>query len=83
MKALKFYAPWCEPCKTLSRIIEGAGDRITTEIQEVNIEENTELTVQHRVRSVPVLVLLDDAGVEIKRHTGVLLEADLIEFLRG
>lgn len=83
MKALKFYATWCAPCKSLSTIIEGAADRITIPIEEVDIDNNMDLAIQYGVRSVPVLVLLDDTGVEIKRHNGVLMEDKLLDFLQG
>lgn len=81
MKALKFYATWCAPCKALTQIIEGAGDRITVPIEEVDIDNNMDLALEYGVRSVPVMVLLDDAGKEIKRQNGVMMEDKLLEFL--
>ena len=81
MKALKFYATWCGPCKSLSQIIEGAADRITIPIEEVDIDNNMDLAIEYGVRGVPVMVLLDDAGKEIKRQAGVMTEDKLLEFL--
>ena len=40
MKVLKFYATWCEPCKALSKIIEGAKDKIPMPIEDIDIEQN-------------------------------------------
>ena len=81
MKALKFYASWCEPCKTLSKIIESAGDKITTPIEEINIENDQAMAVKWGIRSVPVMILVDETGTEVRRQAGVLMEDKLLEFL--
>jgi thioredoxin-like negative regulator of GroEL len=64
-------------------IIKGAADKITTPIEEVNIDENLFMAQNFQVRSVPTLVLVDSEEKEIKRHVGVLKEAELLEFLKG
>lgn len=83
MKVLKFYADWCGPCKMQTTIIKNAGDKITVPIDEINIDENLFMAQDFKVRSVPTLVLVDSEEKEIKRHVGVLKEAELIEFLKG
>jgi thioredoxin 1 len=83
MKVLKFYADWCGPCKVQSQIIKNAGDKITTTIEDVNIDENLFMVQELQVRSVPTMVLVDSDEKEIKRHVGVLKEAELIEWLKG
>ena len=81
MKVLKFYAEWCNPCKMLSKIFEGAADKINLPIEEVDIDDQMELAQQYGIRSVPTLVIVDDAGAEVKRHTGFLNESALMNFL--
>ncbi len=81
MKLLKFYAPWCQPCKGLSMVMEGAKDKISVTIQEVNIDEDIDTAVKYGIRSVPALILVEDDGTEIKRNVGMLNEAQLIDFL--
>lgn len=83
MKALKFYAEWCGPCKGLSMIIAGAQDKITVEIEDVDIDTCGSLSAQYHIRSVPAMVLLDDTGVEVKRKVGLMNEAQLLDFLKG
>lgn len=82
MKALKFYATWCQPCKMLSKVIEEAGDKITMPIEDIDIEQNTELAVKYGIRGVPALVIVDEDGKEIKRQSGMLMEDKLLEFLK-
>lgn len=81
MKLLKFYAPWCAPCKGLSVVMAGAEDKIKLPIEEVNIDEDIDTALQYGVRSVPTLVIVDDQGNLVKKNVGVLNEAQLLDFL--
>ena len=81
MKALKFYATWCEPCKALSKIIEGAQDKIIMPIENVDIEQNMELAQKYGIRGVPALVIVNEDGTEVKRQSGMMMEDKLLEFL--
>lgn len=82
MKVFKFYAEWCGPCKGLSMVVNGAKDKISTQIEDVNIDENIMLAQQFGIRSVPTMVLVDDQENEIKRHVGLMNEAQLLEWLK-
>lgn len=68
MKLLKFSATWCAPCKALSKTLEGKD--LGVPVQPVDIDMDTELTAKYGVRSVPTLVLVDDAGNAVKTLTG-------------
>jgi thioredoxin 1 len=83
MKVFKFYADWCGPCKMQTQIIKSAGDKITTPIEDVNIDENLMLAQNFKIRSVPTMILVDADENEIKRHVGLLKEAELIEWVKG
>lgn len=82
MKAIKFYAEWCGPCKGLSMVIAGAKDKITIPIENVDIDQNIMESVTYGIRSVPTMVLLDENGTELKRQTGSMNEKQLLEFLK-
>ena len=83
MKALKFYADWCGPCKGLSQVINNAGDKVTIPIEDININETSSNAADYKVRSVPTMILLNDQGAEVKRKVGTMNEQQLLEFLKG
>jgi thioredoxin 1 len=83
MKALKFSASWCGPCKGLAMIIKGAEDKITTPIEDYDIDTCGSLSATWNVRSVPTMILLNDAGSEVARKVGSMNEAELLKFLKG
>ena len=69
MKIIKFAASWCQPCKMLSKMIEG--EDLGAPVEEVDIDENVDLAKQYNIRGVPTMVLVDDEGKEVKRISGV------------
>lgn len=81
MKALKFHATWCGPCKALSMVVEGV-DNLPLEIESIDIDENMALAQKYGVRSVPTIVIVDSTGTEVKRKTGSMNESQLLEFLK-
>lgn len=83
MKVLKFYADWCGPCKGLTQIINNAGDKVTLQIENVNIDENIFMAQEYKVRSVPTMIVVDDSENEIRRKVGTMNEEQLLEFLKG
>lgn len=83
MKALKFSASWCGPCKMLSQVVANAGDKITVPIDEIDIDDNPKLSVYYGVRSVPTMILVDENETELKRNVGAMNETQLLEFLKG
>ena len=84
MKVYKFYAEWCQPCKMLSKVIEDAKDKIdpSVELIEFDIDAEMMTAVNYNVRGVPTMVIVDDAGKEIKRQTGYMNEEKLLDFLK-
>lgn len=84
-KLIKFHATWCEPCKQLSKVIEGFKPKMEAagvEYQEIDVDEQGDTARQFGVRGVPTLVLVDmDEQRELKRHVGMANEAQLINLI--
>lgn len=67
-----FWAPWCNPCKMLSPII----DKLATEYEgkakicKVNSDEESELSAKFGIRSIPTLFFMKDGEIK-DQITGV------------
>lgn len=79
-KVLKFSATWCGPCKMLAKTLQTVQTEV--EIENVDIEQNPELTQQYRIRGVPTLVLLQD-DAELKRIVGVKSKEELENWINN
>ena len=79
MKILKFSATWCNPCKMLSKTLDGM--ELPYELVEIDIEEAPMLAQRHLIRGVPTMVLVDEDENEIRRKVGVHNSAAILEWL--
>ena len=80
MKILKFSASWCGPCKMLTMTIAGIKDEVPYPVEEIDIDENSELAQKFGIRGVPTLVLVD-GDTEVRRKVGALTSAELKTFI--
>ena len=83
MKLLKFYAEWCKPCITLSKILE---DFTSVPVENINIDSNQEFVTRYTIRNIPTLILVDNEGKELYKHTGLITLTELkskIDAIKG
>lgn len=80
MKVLKFGAIWCPPCKVMKTTLHGFDE---CELQEIDVDKETDITSEYGVRSLPTLVLLNDDGEEIWRKTGVTSKMELTSVVKS
>lgn len=78
---LDFGMDVCAQCKQtramLERLAPGYEGRLQVRFIDVRDDANEELAAKYKMRVIPLLVLLDEAGREVWRHEGLPQEAAL------
>lgn len=77
-----FWAPWCEPCKSLKPILEKLAAEYNGKfiLAKVNADENQELSEQFGVRGIPSVKAVINGQI-ISEFSGALPESDVREWL--
>jgi thioredoxin-like negative regulator of GroEL len=65
MQLLKFFATWCNPCKTLTKTLEDV--QFPYKVTPVDIDQSLDLAIQYSIKSVPTMILVDDDGKTITK----------------
>ncbi len=72
-----FFATWCGPCQMISPVLEKISEEESEiKIVKVNIDEETQLSIENGVEVVPTLVLYDNGKV-IRKLEGYRDEEEL------
>lgn len=77
-----FWAPWCEPCKQLTPILEKIINKANGKVSlvKINIDENQTISSQLRVQSIPAVYAFKN-GQPVDAFQGVIPEKKIIEFI--
>ena len=70
MKLIKIYSKTCGPCRVLEKNLVESG--VKYDSVDVASEEGEDLIEVYGVRAVPTLLLVDDNGTLLNKHTGIL-----------
>ncbi len=78
-----FWAPWCGPCRMLSKILDELAEEYKGRLQivKVNVDDNSELAEQHGIMGIPTLKLYQN-GQELEIMTGSLPRQTLADKLQ-
>lgn len=78
---LKFEADWCGPCKALGPILDGiAGENKELQVVKINVDENSELSTEYGIRSIPS-VYIYKAGELKTKFVGLKSKDDILKLL--
>ncbi|MDA0229236.1 MAG: thioredoxin [Proteobacteria bacterium] len=77
-----FWAPWCEPCKTLGPTLEKIVNATQGKVKlvKVDIDQNQEIAAQMRIQSIPAVFAFKD-GQPIDGFVGAQSESQIKTFV--
>ena len=77
-----FWAPWCEPCRQLTPILESviATTKGAVKFCKVNVDENQAIAAQLRVQSLPTVYVFRD-GQPVDGFIGVKSQSEITEMI--
>ena len=77
-----FWAPWCEPCKQLTPIIEKLVNEKNGNVilAKMNIDESPEVAQQLKIQSIPAVMAFSD-GQPVDGFIGVQPEKNISDFV--
>lgn len=78
-----FWAEWCGPCQAMAPHFEQAATLLpVVRFVKVETDANPQASVQHRIRSIPTLVLFQ-GGREVARRSGALPAQELARWVQA
>lgn len=80
MKLLKFQTENCGVCKMLDQVMSQVELPV---LEVIDCEQRPEVASEYGVFQVPTLVLLNEAGEVVKRHTGFMAKPQLEEWVKN
>ena len=77
-----FWAPWCNPCKQLTPILEKIIIQMDGKVKlvKVDIDQNQNLAQQMRIQSVPTVLAFSD-GKPVNGFSGLKGEEEILNFV--
>ncbi len=79
-KVLKFFTPDCGPSKMLTKMLSSI--TTTIPIEEIDIEQNNDLSTEYKVSQSPTLIVLED-DKEVKRLVGMRSKTELNNWINN
>ena len=78
---LDFWAPWCGPCRMVLPLVEEISrERPDIKVGKINVDQQRELAKQHKVFSIPTLVVYHK-GELTARSSGVRPKDEILSLI--
>lgn len=77
-----FWAPWCEPCKTIGKEIAAAANHFTDQVRvlQINVDALQTIAKKYDIVAVPTLLFFQ-GGKPVKRIIGATSEGEIVKLL--
>ena len=75
-----FWAVWCGPCKMVAPVVEELAREYDGKLKvgKLNVDNNTEVSMQFGIRSIPTLMVFKDGRV-VEQIIGAVPKRNLID----
>lgn len=79
---MKFWAPWCGPCKTMAPVVDEVAEEREEDLKvvSVNVDDAPEIAAEQGVRGVPT-VMLFKSGNKVASLVGAQSKSQLSQFI--
>lgn len=77
LKILDFMGTWCQPCKTMSPILDEVEKETGVEIRKIDVDDNEEMVIAYGIRNIPTLIFIKDNEI-VDKVTGTISKEILI-----
>lgn len=77
LKILDFMSTWCQPCRTMSPILEEVEKETGVEIRKIDVDDNEEMVIAYGIRNIPTLIFIKDNQI-VDRVSGTVRKEILI-----
>jgi thioredoxin 1 len=78
---LIFFADWCGPCKMMEPFfIEASNEVADVKFAKLNVDDVQDVAQEYGITSIPTMIVFED-GKEVKRNTGFMPKAGIIDFI--
>lgn len=84
MKLLKFNAVWCPGCLVMKRVWKDViNEYPDIVVQEYDYDIDEDEVIKYNVgEKLPVVIMIDESGNEVKRLIGEKKKEDIISFIK-
>lgn len=83
IKIIDFYAEWCSPCKTMSKVLdEFKSENKEVIIEKVDVEINPQLAKKYNIRAIPFLVINKNENI-IYQAPGLISKEKIEDIIKN